>query len=485
MLAPGSEVEHSDFGKGVIVSVLGDEAEVDFFGEVLSVRTAELTPLAAAQPKAVIKAEAMSESAFAFRKAFEAVNLGVTPSAPEQLIGLTINGAKEERTIARWLERAPTDGLCKVFFGGYGTGKSHHLQLVKATALRDGWVTAFVEFDPKAADPAKPQLVYRELMLGLEFPTRDDGSQVQNYYGLVKEIRDHWAKVRAGKMFKASPWYSETFRILQAFGHTDDEDYRQAMSWLPAFSKDAGALKSLARGAGISPKVLPKMPVSKETAEIYVYHLVVLNEVCRSLGYKGLALILDEAEHVRGYNVTRRERANNLFDLLARAAHRPVPRDTPPARNDHELLIPEFWKTGPHFALFVGLTEGDTFSDPDASLREACVFLHGEEDRIMLKAPQPAAYRGWCSEFFEQCARSLGPMPVLGDPAERKRVVTVLGDAFAELAPADRVLRVWIKLAALAPAILMCGRVVTTDELEAQLRAACDAATGLHFPWDT
>ena len=45
----------------------------------------------------------------------------------------------------------------------------------------------------------------------------------------------------------------------------------------------------------------------------------------RSLGYKGLALILDEAEHVRGYNVNRRERANNLFDLLSRAAHRPIP----------------------------------------------------------------------------------------------------------------------------------------------------------------
>jgi hypothetical protein len=57
--------------------------------------------------------------------------------------------------------------------------------------------------------------------------------------------------------------------------------------------------------------------------------LVLLNEICRSLRYKGLALILDEAEHVRGYSVNRRERANNLFDLLVRAAHRPIPRDTP------------------------------------------------------------------------------------------------------------------------------------------------------------
>ncbi|TIL33931.1 MAG: hypothetical protein E5Y85_12125 [Mesorhizobium sp.] len=484
MLAPGAQVEHADFGRGAVVSVLGTEAEVDFFGEVMAVKTAELTPIAASKPKAVVKAEAMSESALAFRKAFEAVNLGVTPSAPEQLIGLTIDGAKEERRIVRWLERAPTDGLCKVFFGGYGTGKSHHLQLVKATALRDGWVTAFVEFDPKAADPAKPQLVYRELMLGLEFPTRADGSQVRDFFGLVKEVRDHWAEVRSGKLLRSSPWFSETFRILQNFAHSEDDEYRQAMGWLPAFSKDASALKRFARSSGISPKVLPKMPVSKETAEIYVFHLVVLNEVCRSLGYKGLALILDEAEHVRGYNVRRKVRANNLFDLLARAAHAPVARDAPPARNDHELRIPEFWKTGPHFALFVGLTEGDTFVDTHLPLRDACVFLHDDNDRIMLKPPQPAAYRGWCDEFFQQCARHLGPLPVLGEPDERARIVAVLGDAFSELAPAERVLRIWIKLATLAPAILMCGRMVTVDALVAELKAACDAATGLHFPWD-
>lgn len=484
MLVRGAVVEHAEFGRGSIVTILGNEAEVDFFGEVLAVRAHELTPLGSPKPKAVAAAGAISESALAFRRAFEAVNLGVTPSAPEQLIGLTIDGDKEERRIKKWLERASSEGLCKVFFGGYGTGKSHHLQLVKATALRDGWVTAFVEFDPKAADPAKPQLVYRELMSALEFPERDDGSRAQDFYDLVKEIRDHWSDVRGGKFFKQSPWWSETFRILQSFGHSDDEEYRQAIGWLPAFSRDATALKSLARRAGLPSKAVPKMPVAKETGEIYVFHLVVLNEVCRALGYKGLAIILDEAEHVRGYNVNRRERANNLFDLLSRAAHQPVPRDAPPRRNDHDLLVPEFWKSGPHFALFVGLTEGDTFVDPSVPLRDACVFLHKEEDRIMLKPPAPAAYRGWCDTFFEQCARHLGPMPVLSDAGERAQIVDVLGKAFAELSPADRVLRVWIKLAALAPAILLCGRVSTVDALRDELQAACNEATGLHFPWD-
>jgi hypothetical protein len=52
------------------------------------------------------------------------------------------------------------------------------------------------------------------------------------------------------------------------------------------------------------------------------------------------------------------------------------------------------------------------------------------------------------------------------------------------MAPADRVLRVWIKLAALVPAILLCGRIGEVEDLAAELKTACDAATGLHFPWD-
>lgn len=484
MTTRGAQIEHPEFGTGTVLSVLGEEAEVDFFGEVLSVKTSELISLARPAPKGIAANTPMSEDALAFRQAFEAVNLGVIPSAPERLIGLTIDGKKEQTKISGWLDRAPTEGLCKVFFGAYGTGKSHHLQLVKATALEHGWVTAFVEFDPKAADPAKPQLVFRELMLGLEFPKRDDGSRTRDYFGLVKEIRDHWAKVSSGHLFKRSSWFLESFHILQASAHSDEEEYRQAMSWLPAFSKDATALKALARRSGISPKLLPKMPISKETSDVYVFHLVVLNEVCQSLGYKGLALILDEAEHVRGYNVTRRNKANNLFDLLARAAHRPLPHDTRPARNDHGLRIPHFWNSGPHFALFVGLTPGDTFNDPDVPLRDACAFLFEEGDRISLKPPRPAAYRGWCEEFFEHCARHLGYLPVLSNPEDRARIVEVLGAAFAEVPVAERVVRVWIKLAALAPAILLCDRVKTVDELESLMKNACDRSRGLTLPWD-
>jgi hypothetical protein len=75
-------------------------------------------------------------------------------------------------------------------------------------------------------------------------------------------------------------------------------------------------------------------------------------------------------------------------------------------------------------------------------------------------------------------------MPVLGDQEQRARIVEVLGDAFADVGPTDRVLRIWIKMAALVPAILLCGRIVEVEDVAAEVKKACDAATGLHFPWD-
>ena len=95
--------------------------------------------------------------------------------------------------------------------------------------------------------------------------------------------------------------------------------------------------------------------------------------------------------------------------IMSRAVSEPIPCSTfwpGPPGNDHGLAIPEFWKNGPHFALFVGLTEGDTFADPTVPLRDACVFLRDEEDRVMLKPP-PASYRAWCETFFQQCAQHL------------------------------------------------------------------------------
>jgi hypothetical protein len=135
--------------------------------------------------------------------------------------------------------------------GYYGSGKSHHLRLVKAIALREGWVTASIELDPKTADPAKPSSVYQELLTSLEFPMRADGTRNEDFFDLVKEMRDDWTKVRSLKYFQRSPWFSKGLKALQYLSHRrDDPDYVSAVSWLAGQVKQISAIRSVRRRAG-------------------------------------------------------------------------------------------------------------------------------------------------------------------------------------------------------------------------------------------
>jgi hypothetical protein len=122
----------------------------------------------------------------------------------------------------------------------------------------------------------------------------------------------------------------------------------------------------------------------------------VLNQPCQQLGYQGLLLIFDEPNMSVD---SARSEANNLFEILSRCAHVPVPDDPPPVRNDHGYA--SVLDTGPHFGLAVGITEGDTFADPDIPLRDARAFLRSEDDAEFLKPPEPAHHKEWLRGFLD------------------------------------------------------------------------------------
>ena len=240
----------------------------------------------------------------------------------------------------------------------------------------------------------------------------------------------HWAQknIRNNEIFKSNPWFSSAFEILMKHPHMPEvvEGYRDACLWLAGNHNSFQTVNVLAREKGLNKKV-PKMPVTKETADIYVQHLVVVNSLCKLLGYKGLAIILDEAEHVRGFNVRRRERANNFFEILARSAHRPYHDDDDPAMNDHGITVPSYWNGGPHFALFVGLTDAGIFLNQTLSLRDACLFLRTEADRIMLSKPSREDYAQWCDLFLKKfCSFYPLETKLIGTDSSRAKVVECL-----------------------------------------------------------
>lgn len=461
----GSAVNHRVYGPGTIVQCLGEIATVTFFGDVIEVQVADLE-IQHAGP-APVSAQRAALERTQLRRAYEAINLGVVPPSPEQLLAVTIHGPEMNAEMEKWLERTEADGLCKVFFGDYGSGKSHTLRFFEAVALRSGWVTSFVEFDPKQADPAKPHLVYRSIVSNLQFPARVDGRRAGSFFDLVREIRDNYAQISGGKYYLKSPWFSRTLASLRYFGHGPTAQYVGVIDWLAGQPINFPYVKSALRGrAGPGFESPPSMPRIRETAEIYVFHLVVLNEILRALGYKGLLIVLDEAEHVRGYNVRRQERANNFFDLLARSARPRVTLDTSPICNDHRYDLPKYWQEGPHFGLLVGLTEGETFSDPGISLRESCVFLDDVSDAIRLKLPSPDEYRLWCEAFLGAFYEYYpAEMHLLRLTENRSRIARVLATRFEMQPVRERTLRLWIKMASLVLSVIMAKNTTGFEEL--------------------
>jgi hypothetical protein len=488
MFSAGDQVEHPDYGTGTIETILGSKALVKFFGGGRA--QIEVDELQAPQEKAsgVVAAtidDPQSDRTM-FRRALEAVNLGAVPPDAPAIRDLTIEGNSTSRQVKRWLGNANKHGLCKVAFGYYGAGKSHYLHLAKAVALEAGWAVSYIEFDPKSADPAKPQLVYRALTEKLEFPAREDGSVIYGLRGLLREAWKEYARLKDLPLLRSSRWFSKGLETLRYCSpREDDEEFQTISLWLEGHSAFSTAVRKIARNYGVQAASIPAMPATLETAEIYVFHIAVLGELCRALGYRGLLLIIDEAEHVRGFNVKRRERANTFFDILARSAHVPLPTDPPPRLNDHGLELPEYWRKGPHFGLLVGLTPGDIFSDPDLPLREACVFLFGPEDKIVLEPPSADAYESWCEIFFEKFSlhypEYAGPLKL---PENRHNLASVLAQEFAKLPVNDRIVRIWVKLACLVPSILMVHTLQTFDHLSAIIRIASQEATVPPVPWD-
>jgi hypothetical protein len=488
-LSIGCLVEHLDFGPGKIIEVLGSKAVVDFFGDTIDCEASELIVQQKQGPRVQNDIRA-SRDKISFRRAFEAVNLGVVPPDTSCLVEMSINGDKISDEVTESLASASKQGLCKVIFGNYGVGKSHYLHLASVIARQAGWMVSYLEFDPKAVDPAKPHLVYREIMARLRFPQREDGSHANSFHDFIKEIRSNWQKVRDLPLLKKSPWFKYGLETLLFYPHNEDQDYMNGCNWLAGQSvpiTGPGSIRNLARGTtNIKPLSIPNMPKVRDTAEIYVFHLTVVNEICRALGYKGLLIILDEAEHVRGYNVLRKSRANHFFELLARAAH-------PPLKTSGSMLpgenlgfqIPEYWQSGPHFALFVGLTEANTFQDSSLSLRDACVFLHEKRDMITLHPPTSEQYGDWCLKLLNQFY-SYYPdkTSLIATKSAREEVAAVCKDEFSKNNENSIVMRSWVKLACLIPSMLMARKCDSVDHITTAYRKAVHELSGGYFPWE-
>ena len=428
----------------------------------------------------------LSPSDIAFRKSFEALNIGVVPSNPDQLFHLSIGCEEFQDDIRKLLAYAPINGASRILMGYYGSGKSHHLKLVRAISLQEGWVTATIELDPMSADPAKPHTIYHQIIANLEFPELRDRSKNGDFFDLVKEIRKNMSKVRQLNYVKSSKWFCKALDILKPLSHRrDDIEYVSAVNWLGGQVQLISGIKAAARRNGFSEKI-PIMPRIRESGLVYVFHLVVLNQILRCLGYQGLALIIDEAEHVRTYSHNRYYKAKNFFDALSRCAHKPQFERIDPFC-DHDLgRVSPFWQEGPHYAMFVGLTAGEDIGVVGSDSDDLGVLAHNKDEIIQLETPNLEEYKVWVEKFLEQATKHLGPkVQLLSNPNITKKISNILYDKFDSIPKSDRVLRNWTKLASFPVSVLLSKPYkISESDLIKKVESAATKISGEELPWD-
>ena len=316
-MVPGLRVVHPVLGAGVVARVVdgGRKCVVRFDGrpsvpEVLPVdslgyalqRPIKLRSEVAPGPgeEAV---DTMRPRARANRQSLEALRLGVVPVCG--LHALTVGRHAELARVEELLDRRA--GMM-VLSGGYGSGKTHMVELAEAEALQRGFLVARATFDPVEVPPSHPLRLYAALMRQLSYP---DGSGT-GLRPLLESLGD------SARHLTGNRWHRWLSAALFAVTRADGELSESVVDFVEGRSRDD--LDDLSRrlaGLGYRRPRMLALPDYRTFGQVMAYLLGGVATWAADAGYKGLLLLLDEAEYLDQLAATARQMAENVLKYLA------------------------------------------------------------------------------------------------------------------------------------------------------------------------
>lgn len=242
------------------------------------------------------------------RQSIEALRLGVVPV--RGLDRLTV-GREEERAALNALFDAGR-GM-RVLSGGYGAGKTHFIELAESEALARGYLVARATFDPDETPPSHPLRIYGSLMEGLRYPEGPG----QGLRPLLERLSTSEAHTTP-KGARVHRWLSPAAWALH---HLHDEDVvARLLDWVEGQTlDDASMLTDRLVRAGWTGARLLALPDYRTFGQIAAYLLGGIAVWARDAGWKGLVVLLDEAEYFDQLGATSKEMAENLLKYLAGA----------------------------------------------------------------------------------------------------------------------------------------------------------------------
>ncbi len=353
-------VIHPELGTGTLVKTYmgGFEWEVEFASgrrfrlparEFKSESVADWLAHSPPAARAAAPREAALETdQFRARHTLEALRLGIVPAQDVETltIGLEPERVSLERALARSKERG---GDVQAVVGNYGFGKSHFVELAARRALREQWIVATASLDLLEVPPSKPHEIYRALVQSLRYPDTD----AHGLAPLLRKALDTPDVIDelAGRspLGEACPLVA----ALRALSTTRSQRaYDDIVYWIGGQIRPTAEMRAH----------LKRPPALYRTGQIarqYAYLLTAISVLATTLGYGGLAVLIDESEHYSLLRATQRDRADAFFKALIYAALGPgASRIDPKTIPEHGRVSYDImFASDPHLFFLFALTE--------------------------------------------------------------------------------------------------------------------------------
>lgn len=263
----------------------------------------------------------------------EAFRLGVTP--PGGVAWYTVGRASALAAVTEDLEAG--HGRMRLLVGDYGAGKSHLLAWIRERALADGWLVGEAALDDRDVTPAQPKRLYRALLSSLRYP--EQPGRPMGLAPLLERLLGTPGYPRASADPRHHRYVDPGVACLIAARERGKPELEAlVVDWLegqPASESKghnaqlAGLFRGAREGSRLAaaraargPRLLA-LPDYRTFGPVYAYVLGGLATAARDAGWRGIALLVDEAEFYELLRGEQREHARTVLACLALATRGP------------------------------------------------------------------------------------------------------------------------------------------------------------------
>ncbi len=210
-----------------------------------------------------------SEKQFKARQIIEALRLGIVPH--KYVEEFTFGREREINEVKKWLNDSNNGSF--IIIGEYGVGKTHLLEYIYSTALKDNWAVSMIELDPNEASFHKPKVIYQKIVSSFKFRQRNG------------DFREFLKQIANNARFYEVESHEYLGRVIKKIrSGADDENIWE---WIEG---------------KLTRYQYPPMYDYSTCANIYCYILSGVGWAVKNiLGLKGFLILFDEAENVDSY----------------------------------------------------------------------------------------------------------------------------------------------------------------------------------------